>query len=94
MVPENPGRQTFDRLTGALKRCTPEELQRLTQKKGFSEVESVALQFAHAALTVESEDAAYDLFDTWLELDLIEKAATPREIVFVEFADVCIECAF
>lgn len=88
------GSQTFDRLTGALKRCTPEELQRLTKKKGFSEVESVALQFAHAALTVENEAAAEDLFDTWLELDLIEKATTLRERVFVEFADVCIECAF
>ena len=94
MAAENQGSQTFDRLTVALKHCTPEELQRLTQKKGFSGVESVALQFAHAALTIENEAAAQDLFDTWLELDLIEKATTPREKVFIEFADVCIDCAF
>jgi len=94
MATEHHDGHTFDRLTGALKRCTPEELQRLTQKKGFTEIETTALKFALAALTAENEAAAQDLFDTWTELDLIEKATTQRERVFVEFADVCIECAF
>lgn len=84
----------FSRLNNALKRCSAEELQRLTVMKGFTEVETTALQYAHAALNVTDEQAAHALFDKWLELDLVERARTQREIVLVEYAEVCIECAF
>lgn len=71
-----------------------EELQRLTAKKEFTEVEITALLYAHAALNVANEQAAHALFDQWLEADLVERARTQREIVLVEYAEICIECAF
>ncbi len=90
----NDGRTIFERLTSALKECSEEELRRLCAKKGFSEVETTALLFAHAALHVADEQAALDLFDRWTDLDLAVNVTTERERVFVEYADVCVAWAF
>lgn len=86
---------TFDRLTAVLQRGTRQDVQRIAQRNKFTLVEETALMYAHDALnTAEGDEArAGDVFDRWIDLNLMDGARTQREFDLVDYADACVECA-